>query len=90
MKVDRFVSNPIIRPDMDGRMGDNINGPSLIRVPDWIADPLGRYYLYFAHHNGDYIRLASADDLAGSWTMHEPGVLPLEGDSHIRLTQSDV
>lgn len=77
MKVDRFVSNPIIRPDMDGRMGDNINGPSLIQVPDWIADPLGHYYLYFAHHNGDYIRLAYADDLAGPWTMHEPGVLPL-------------
>src|SRR5207253_325786 len=56
MHVTRFTTNPIIRPGLDDRMGDNINGPSLIRVPDWIEKPLGRYYLYFAHHDGDYIR----------------------------------
>src|SRR5215213_811091 len=77
MKVTRFPENPIIRPNMDARMGDNINGPSLIRVPDWIERPLGRYYLYFAHHDGRYIRLAYADDLHGPWQTHEPGVLPL-------------
>lgn len=64
---------------MDGRMGDNINGPSLIRVPDWLENPLGRYYLYFAHHKGDYIRLAYADRLEGPWSTHEPGTLQLEG-----------
>jgi hypothetical protein len=78
MRVERFAENPIIRPNMDGRMGDNINGPSLIRVPDWVERPLGRYYLYFAHHDGRYIRLAYADDLHGPWRIHEPGVLPLE------------
>ena len=77
MQVRRFAENPIIRPHMDQRMGDNINGPSLIRVPDWIERPLGRYYLYFAHHDGRYIRLAYADDLHGPWQTHEPGVLPL-------------
>ena len=30
--------------------GENINGPSLIKVPDWIKSPLARYYLYFSHH----------------------------------------
>ena len=49
-----------------------------IRVPDWIEQPLGRYYLYFAHHDGRYIRLAYADDVHGPWQTHEPGVLPLE------------
>ncbi len=73
----RIGDGPIIRPHMDGRMGDNINGPSLIKVPDWLPFPLGRYYLYFGHHDGHYIRLAFADDLAGPWRMHEPGVLPL-------------
>jgi hypothetical protein len=73
----RFPTNPIIRPHMDDRMGDNINGPSLIRVPDWITRPLGRYYLYFAHHDGRYIRLAYADDLTGLWRTHPPGVLGL-------------
>lgn len=77
MRVERFAENPIIRPNMDARMGSNINGPSLIRVPDWVSEPLGRYYLYFAHHDGRYIRLAYADDLHGPWRTHEPGVLPL-------------
>ena len=52
-EVTRLPGNPIIRPAMlPGADGENINGPSLIRVPDWVANPLGRYYLYFAHHNG--------------------------------------
>lgn len=77
MKVRRLPSNPIIRPDLDERMGSNINGPSLIRVPDWVPHPLGRYYLYFAHHQGTYIRLAYADRLEGPWEIYRPGVLDL-------------
>jgi hypothetical protein len=77
MRPVRSVSNPIIRPHMDDRMGDNVNGPSLIRVPDWADSPLGRYYLYFAHHDGRYIRLAYADELEGPWRIHTPGVLSL-------------
>jgi hypothetical protein len=78
MRVERLPANPIVRPDMDARMGDNVNGPSLIRVPDWVKNSLGRYYLYFAHHDGHYIRLAYADELAGPWRTHEAGVLSLE------------
>ena len=37
-----------------------------------------RYYLYFAHHKGSYIRLAYGDAVAGPWTVYEPGVLSLE------------
>ena len=81
MRVHRLGDGPIVRPNMDGRMGDNVNDPSLIRVPDWVTSPLGRYYLYFAHHDGRYIRLAYADDLLGPWTTHELGVLPL-AESH--------
>jgi len=55
----------------------NINGPSLIKVPDWIQNPLGRYYLYFAHHAGETIRLAYSDDLQGQWTVYEAGTLHL-------------
>lgn len=77
MQVKRFPTNPIIRPHLDDCMGDNINGPSLIRVPDWIRAPLGRYYLYFAHHDGHYIRLAFSDNLLGPWSTVRNGVLPL-------------
>jgi hypothetical protein len=78
VEVRRLPGNPIIRPEMlPGSDGDNINGPSLIRVPSWVTEPLGRYYLYFAHHNGKYIRLAYADHLEGPWKVHAPGVLHL-------------
>ncbi|GMQ82714.1 MAG: hypothetical protein BMS9Abin05_2174 [Rhodothermia bacterium] len=78
-RVIRLENNPIIRPAMlAGNDGENINGPSLIRVPDWVENPLGRYYLYFAHHVGQYIRLAYSDTLTGPWTIFEPGVLRLE------------
>jgi len=56
--VTRLGSGAIITPDMDDRMGGNIQGPSLIRVPDWVENPLGKYYLYFADHRGTYIRMA--------------------------------
>lgn len=78
MRIIRLGNGPIIRPHMDARMGGNINGPSLIRAPDWLERPLGRYYLFFGNHCGHYIRLAHADDLLGAWRTYEPGVLPQE------------
>ena len=85
VRIERLVDAPIIQPDMDTRMGSNIAGPSLIRVPAWIQRPLGRYYLYFADHRGTYIRLAYADALTGPWTTHEPGTLRLD-QSHFPTT----
>ncbi|MEM7213518.1 MAG: hypothetical protein AAF479_16825, partial [Pseudomonadota bacterium] len=58
-------------------LGDNTNGPSLVRVPESMPHKLGRYYLYFSHHKGQFIRLAYADQIEGPWTIHTPGVLPL-------------
>ena len=77
-RVERLLDAPIVGPELDPSIGENIQGPSLVRVPDWVADPLGRYYLYFADHKGHYIRLAYADDLLGPWSIHAPGSLQLE------------
>lgn len=74
----RLGDRPIITPEMDARMGGNIQGPSLIKVPDWVENPLGTYYLYFADHRGTYIRLAYADAVTGPWTVYAPGSLTLE------------
>ena len=84
LTIKRFPQNPIIYPNMDAHMGDNINGPSLIRTPGWLENPLGRYYLYFAHHQGTYIRLAYADQLEGPWTTYEPGTLQLDQTPCVR------
>lgn len=78
MKVQRFDNNPIITLDLSPTLEGNINGPSLIQAPPWLDKPLGKYYLYFAHHIGSYIRVAYADHLEGPWRIHEPGTLRLE------------
>lgn len=77
MRITRLCDVPIITPDMHPSIGVNIQGPSLIRVPGWVQEPLGAYYLYFADHKGSYIRLAYADDLRGPWQIHPPGSLQL-------------
>ncbi len=79
VRVERLLDRPIITPRLDASLGPNIQGPSLIRVPEWVPGRLGKYYLYFADHKGRYIRLAYADDLLGPWSIHVPGSLQLAG-----------
>ena len=77
----RLPNNPILYPNypgLEGEVGANINGPSLIRVPDWVSNPLSRYYLYFAHHSGQYIRLAYSNNLQGPFTVHDSGTLHID------------
>ena len=76
-------SQPIIDQAMFAAVGaeeegENINGPSMMRIPDWIppserVDPSAVYYLYFAHHDGGYIRMAWAADIEGPWTLYQTG-----------------
>ncbi len=84
MKVIRFSHNPIIT--LSSIPVGNINGPSLIKIPAWVRQPLGQYYLYFAHHRGSCIRLAVADNLEGPWHVVAGGTLHREQtifDHHI-------
>ena len=91
MKVKRFDSNPIIHLSMSPSLGGNVNGPSLIPAPSWLSDQLGKYYLYFAHHAGSFIRLAYADHLEGPWNIYEPGTLHLEhSHCHNHIASPDV
>lgn len=77
MRAIRLLDRPIITPDLHPSIGTNIQGPSAIRVPEWIENRLGDYYLYFADHKGSYIRLAYADRPVGPWTIHPQGSLHL-------------
>jgi hypothetical protein len=75
----RHARNPIITESMlPGEDGGSINGPALIRAPGWVRNPLGRYYLYFAHHSGHYIRFAYAERPEGPWKVRPGGVLNLK------------
>jgi hypothetical protein len=80
VRATRLGQNPLITVDTSSTLGGNVNGPTVIRVPDWVDRPLGRYYMYFANHMGEFIRLAYADAIAGPWKVYEPGVL------HVRDT----
>jgi uncharacterized protein YndB with AHSA1/START domain len=82
--VTRFTQNPLITVASSPSLGGNVNGPTVIRVPDWVERPLGRYYMYFANHMGTFIRLAYADALTGPWRVHEPGVLRVEDTAFFR------
>jgi hypothetical protein len=87
-----FVSltdNPIISTDGSPQLGGNINGPSLIRCPDWVSRPPAKYLLYFAHHEGDSIRLALSDHLRGPWRLQDPPPLSLN-DSYFARTAPDL
>ena len=81
IRIERLLDAPIVTPETHPSIGVNIQGPSLIRVPSWVENPLGKYYLYFADHKGSYIRLAHADDLLGPWKVHPPGSLQI-ADTH--------
>ena len=69
IEITRFVDEPIIPPLLAEEIGSNIQGPSLIKAPDWMQNPLGRYYLYFADHKGHKIKLAYSEDLSGPWKI---------------------
>jgi len=91
--VRRLPGNPIIVHDMDQSLIDeykqygyvNINGPSMIKVPEWVENPLGKYYLYFAHHKGDYIKLAYADRPEGPWRIYAAGAIHVKDSGFARV-----
>ncbi len=69
--------------------GGNINGPSVIRIPDFATKPAPEavYFMYFAHHKGSYIRLAWASSLEGPWKLYNDGkgVLALGNDGELQV-----
>jgi hypothetical protein len=84
VRVNRLRENPLITVSSSPSLGHNVNGPTVIRVPDWVERPLGRYYMYFANHLGTFIRLAYADEITGPWRVHEPGVLDVRDTAFFR------
>ncbi len=89
VRVERLLDAPIVTPALHPSIGENIQGPSLIRVPNWVQGRLGAYYLYFADHKGRYIRLAYADEVTGPWRIHPQGSLQI-ADSHFLTAPPDV
>ena len=75
ISAERFPPESI--PGLPADALANINGPSVLRMPDWAPGKQAVLYLYFGHHKGDSIRLAFADRLEGPWKMWSDPILPL-------------
>jgi hypothetical protein len=84
VRATRLPQNPLVTVATSASLGDNVNGPTVIRVPDWVERPRGRSYMYFAHHMGAFVRLAYADRIEGPWKIHDPGVLPVRETAFFR------
>jgi hypothetical protein len=84
-----LVDSPIVSVVSSPQLAGNANGPSLIRAPDWLYNPPGKYLLYFAHHEGRAIKLAVSDHLAGPWKIHSPDPLDLEHSQFARTTPDE-
>ena len=78
IKITRLIDKPIIPALLTQEIGSNVQGPSLIKTPIWLSRPLGKYYLYFADHKGDRIKLAYSDKLIGPWRIYSGGTLELK------------
>lgn len=94
LAVRRIGEGPILHPGLCPSIGDNLNGPTLLRAPDWAGAP-APWLLYFGHHEGRFIRLALAERPEGPWRVHrsarggEPrGVLHL-AETWFAQTQPD-
>ena len=73
-RIGPIITDSLFPTNIRATEGNNINGPSLISVPEWIENRLGDYYLYFSHHRGQYIRLAYANNVSGPYSLHTEGV----------------
>jgi hypothetical protein len=63
----------LIAPATHPGITRNITMPSVMRAPAALG--IAPYWMYFAAHDGHYIRLAHADAVEGPWTVYAPGSL---------------
>ena len=56
----------------------NINGPICFKVPEWINKPLGKYYLIFSDHKGEFLRLAYTNKIYSKWKISKIKILDVK------------
>ena len=89
-RIGPIITDSLFPTKVRATEGNNINGPSLIAVPDWIRNRLGKYYLYFGHHHGHYIRLAYANNVSGPYSLHTEGVSMKFSNRYSHIASPDI
>ena len=91
----RSQFNPVVSVPRQKILAGNANGPSLIKLPSWIKNKLGKYYMYFGHHDGKQIQMAYSNAVEGPYTVYEPGTLqlsqtPMGGTGYGHIASPDI
>lgn len=71
-ELKRLSDAPIVSARRGRPVGANVSGPSLVAVRDQGSGGALSYRLYFAHHRGHSIRLATSGALDGPWLVEAP------------------
>ena len=81
MKIKTVIKKKLIISNKHNLLKNwkNINGPVCFRVPEWIKNKLGKYYLIFSDHKGDYyLRLAYSNSINSKWKIAKCKILELK------------
>ena len=73
---ERCPANPLLDARKLGL--DNIMFPCVIRVPPWVRQRKGEFYMYYAAHSGKSIFVAAADRPEGPWKPLPNPVLTID------------
>lgn len=76
----RCGDGPLLSASRRRGVGLSVSGPALVADDPRSGRGAGEYRLYFAHHRGHSIRLATARSVDGPWSIQSPA-LSL-GDTH--------
>ncbi|MFC2081504.1 hypothetical protein ACFLR8_04775, partial [Bacteroidota bacterium] len=86
----------IVSSKEDTQGNKDLSFPSIVKVPSWVstrADTNANYYLYYAEHHGDYLRMKWAENIEGPWHEYNTpgtggygtalrGIMDFEADSY--------
>jgi len=84
----RFAGQVLEPAELDYNPTDEIIFPTIIKASDYLDQPLGAYYLYYAPHDAPGgINLAYSDSLDGPWTEYEGNpLIPNAWEPHYRVS----
>lgn len=85
MKIKKIIKKKLIISHKQDLLKSwkNINGPVCFKIPSWVKNPIGKFYLIFADHKGEYLRLAYSNNINSKWKISKHKILQLTKSNKI-------
>lgn len=85
MKIKEIIKKKLIISNKHNFLKNwkNINGPVCFRAPEWLKNKLGKFYLIFSDHKGEYLRLAYSNRINSKWKISKYKILELKKKNKI-------